>query len=826
MADHENRRQSTPSRRRRILLAFLLLAAAAYLVVPLLSRASWVRSRVERAAEQFSGQEIEIGRLALGYDLALRVFSLSVSDADRPAFLMAERITVSLSPAGMLRGQPIGLELHQPRIFIENLPKSDGKRSAPSAGSKGESEVSLPIYSLVIEDGYIVTSTQGGEIGPVTASIDAIRAQQEGVVSVEIDPGLPPLEIAATVAGAEASLPLAVVRLSWRGVSLAALAERFPQIAGGAKLQGTLDLSGTASGSGDSLTGSGSLTIARFRYHTDAFEVAGDLEAPLLLQGTAVEFKDGGIHLAGPTFSFAGVNGGASQAAVTGSVALDGDRVRAHGDLQIAEVQAHDPTYERVIENAKVTGILEATWDPGTQPVLGVNLNVSGGELLWDRFYADIGLHPVRLAGEIRASPAIELSRIDARADGIGRITGEARLRPPDTIERLVARIDVGNLESLYALAVRDPYKESFSFLATSSVGGKLGGRIEYTSAGETFSLTGDVSLTDVWATADEAGFELRGLNLRLPLRLGRVEPAEERGALGVAGLRIGDIIFGGFDAELAARPNVVELRRPVAVALFNGALRLTHLMAEQLDSEQPRVTFGMAMDGVDLDALTTAMSLPPLQGNLSGAIPSITATGGEVRSEGEIRIQAFNGNVAIRNVSVDQLFSSVPTLRLDLDFEEISLGEVTEAFEVGRITGVARGGASNLAIVNGQPLSFDAWMETVERSGVSQRISVSAIRQLSILGGSGGDPFSQGILGLFDEYRYAEMGFRCRLENDRFLLRGVETIDGKEYLVVGSFMPPRVNVVSHNTVISFSEMVSRLQRIGATSEEGEGGNP
>src|SRR5690606_36346546 len=155
--------------------------------------------------------------------------------------------------------------------------------------------------------------------------------------------------------------------------------------------------------------------------------------------------------------------------------------------------------------------------------------------------------------------------------------------------------------------------------------------------------------------------------------------------------------------------------------------------------------------------------------------------------------------------------FSPLPAFGLSDDFEDISLGRLTSTFEVGRISGIARGAANNLVIVNGQPLSFDAWMETVDRKGISQRVSVSAIRQLSILGGSGGDPLSQGILSLFDEYRYAKMGFKCRLENDRFELRGVETIDGKEYLVVGSRLPPSVNVVSHSQVISFPDMVRRL---------------
>ncbi len=164
------------------------------------------------------------------------------------------------------------------------------------------------------------------------------------------------------------------------------------------------------------------------------------------------------------------------------------------------------------------------------------------------------------------------------------------------------------------------------------------------------------------------------------------------------------------------------------------------------------------------------------------------------------------------------------PTVELDLDFQDLLLAQLTETLEAGTISGVARGAVHHLAIAHGEPVRFDAWMETVPRRGVAQRISVKAIRQIAILGG-GGDPLSQGVLSFFDEYRYARMGFRCTLENDRFYLRGIEQDGEKEYLVVGSILPPRVNVISHTPAISFSEMVRRLSRLRSErTSETEGG--
>ena len=41
-----------------------------------------------------------------------------------------------------------------------------------------------------------------------------------------------------------------------------------------------------------------------------------------------------------------------------------------------------------------------------------------------------------------------------------------------------------------------------------------------------------------------------------------------------------------------------------------------------------------------------------------------------------------------------------------------------------------------------------------------------------------------------------------------------------KEYLVVGSFLPPTVNIVSHTQTIAFSELVRRLERIKSDKPE------
>ncbi len=179
-----------------------------------------------------------------------------------------------------------------------------------------------------------------------------------------------------------------------------------------------------------------------------------------------------------------------------------------------------------------------------------------------------------------------------------------------------------------------------------------------------------------------------------------------------------------------------------------------------------------------------------------------------------------------LRDPGVASLFTRVPVLDVDIAFEDIDLEELTASTELGRVSGLLRGSVEGLSIADGQPVAFDATVETVPRRGVAQRVSFDAIRQISIIGGSGRDPLVSGLLQFFGDYRYAKMGFHCSLRKDHFRLRGIETHAEKDYLVVGTWMPPRVNVVSYRRDISFSQMLARLETVGGVGQDSKDGGP
>lgn len=804
-----------------------MVAAGIYLALPWWSRAGWLRRAVERTAAA-SGFDVAVGALHIGHDLGLYLDGIAASRDGADPFLSATAASVRLAPRGLLRGQPIDLHLTQPHFHLDRLPRrlpAAPPSSPPPPAPTTQSPPTLPLHTLAIDDGWAHLGAGREPIGPITLAIDARQTGgQETRLFLLLAADLPAIEARGTIDAADGMLTFRA-QLDWPDVPLATALSRLDLDPAG-NIAGAIDATGEITGNLEDWQASGSLRLRDLGWSdgdTSVTAAAGAVE--LSLDPGRVTAVEPGLRFTDITWRGAGLTGSAEAATVTAAAVRGAGEVRISGALSLGRVAGSDGAAERVVDGLAVRGSYDLQWNAPRPPLLRGELAATQGEVLWHRFYADIARRPVVAAASLSrdARGNIDVTDIRVRAGAMASATGRARLDAAGELDTARLRVEVDALGDLYAIAVAEPLQESSPFLARAVAGGSLDAQVTYHRGGADMSLRGRLRLRDGILSDATSGFAVRGLRLDVPFQLGRGDDhARQTGAARLGELHWGGLRLSDVSAELYADDDRIGLAAPLSVPLYDGLLRVRELLFDDLRTPQPRAALAVSVVDVDLEQLSAAGGLPPLRGTVSGEIPNITMTGGTLRSDGEIRIDVFGGRIAVRNLGVERAFSPLPAFGLDLDFDEISLGRLTETFAVGRISGVARGAVGNLLIVDRQPVSFDAWMETVERPGVAQRISVSAIRQLSILGGSGGDPISQGVLGLFEDYRYAKMGFRCRLENDRFALRGVERIDGREYLVVGARVPPRVNVVSHTQVISFPDMVRRLQRIFAAAASDE----
>jgi hypothetical protein len=152
-----------------------------------------------------------------------------------------------------------------------------------------------------------------------------------------------------------------------------------------------------------------------------------------------------------------------------------------------------------------------------------------------------------------------------------------------------------------------------------------------------------------------------------------------------------------------------------------------------------------------------------------------------------------------------------------DLSFQHLDLEPLTGLFSFGKITGYIQGEMTGLSLATNQLERFDLNLRTEKVPGTPQRISLTAVENISLLGTGSGelDIQSKGINRWIYEYSYGEIGIFCKLQGDRLQIRGTIFKEGEEYLVrrPGLFGIDVINK-NPNNEIEFSDIVERLKRM------------
>jgi hypothetical protein len=354
------------------------------------------------------------------------------------------------------------------------------------------------------------------------------------------------------------------------------------------------------------------------------------------------------------------------------------------------------------------------------------------------------------------------------------------------------------------------------------TVAGRLGFTVKAQGTLDNLAVQGALQLSGGEVQNKSKRWQVGPIQLDLPFSLqypgASAAPSSNNvptGNLALAGARFGSETVPSTKTTLSLWDNALIFHQPIRLPIYGGVLEISDLAFRNLIEDPQAVSLSVEAKSLQLQKLTAALGGYRFGGTLSGSIPKIEWGSGSLRSEGNIRVEVFGGRVQISKLEVDSPFSSVPSIKLDALFRNISLEQASRTFAFGRISGILEGIVNGLVMTAGQPSEFRADVRSVEKSGVSQRISVESLNKITVLSsGNDAGALYGGIASFFDSFRYSKLGFRAVLKNDKLTLRGVESRQDGEYLVVGSLIPPTVNVVSHTQVIGFSELLRRLERI------------
>lgn len=482
----------------------------------------------------------------------------------------------------------------------------------------------------------------------------------------------------------------------------------------------------------------------------------------------------------------------------------------------------------------RITGRIElkvGSPEKKRQGSFNITLEGSEGEFLWGQYYQDFKGEKVTVVsqGTFAQNPFSLASSGTFDLFQTGHYVFSVDISQNSSVFFLDAK--GVSCRRLFGILMQNYMQQNYPNLQDMTLDGETDLKLTASISKQRKMIEGNLALRGGAVRSPSNQLLLTGLNISLPYDIvlagtpspGSVNEAGQ-GFLAFELLEKGTLRIDKLKTPVALYGNRFILPNPIDFSTLGGKVHMAGFRAENLLSPETRVQTGVTIQNLDLGQLIGSSVPFTLTGLINGDLSSIVFQDGKWNAYGELVIQIFGGRVTIGNIYAGRLFSLSRFFGADAEFDNIDLEAVTESIEVGRMTGLVKGYLKNFMMEYGQPVSFDLVITSDRSRKVPQRISVDAIKNISIIGtGSGAVSavLSSGLNQFFKDYPYSEIGIRCTLADDIFSLRGLIYKGGNEYLVRRAWFRG-IDVINQNpdNAISFKDMAERVGRIFQPREE------
>jgi hypothetical protein len=458
------------------------------------------------------------------------------------------------------------------------------------------------------------------------------------------------------------------------------------------------------------------------------------------------------------------------------------------------------------------------TWDPGQQTGrVDLEGTLRAGEVLVGSFYGDLaGLAAgwtLAASGSL-AQRSLLTERLTLNLPGVGTLEGTGEIAADSIFAQ--GKLNLPDLATAYGTHLKPLLAPVYPQLGELRLAGGLALEFSGSRNPSGLRLEGTLVPAAVDIENPAANLSLQGLAGEVPFALGPPAQTSSRGEreghLAFTRLQVGPMTGGPARLALTTGPNRLSFRDPWRFSLAAGEITIGGLHFGR-EPEGLLTGGSIRLGGVDLEQLTRELGLTPMAGRIDADLGEFQYLAGLLQSEGEARIDAFGGSIRVRNLVARDVFSSYRSFAGDIDLTGLDLYQMTQTFAFGEMNGIIDGYIHDLRLFGAVPTAFAA--EVQSRTKGKRNISVKALGNLTVISqGSLSAALSRGLYRFIDFYRYHRIGIRCTLKNDVFVLRGTAREDSDRYLVAGSLLPPRIDIIAPETTISFKQMLQRLQRI------------
>lgn len=429
-------------------------------------------------------------------------------------------------------------------------------------------------------------------------------------------------------------------------------------------------------------------------------------------------------------------------------------------------------------------------------------LRWSAGEVFWQPLYLGQGGLTLQGRGSM-TDEAFSLDDMQAALAGVGAAQFAARVaRGERRLSALDFSADNLDMGAVYAQLLQ-PLLEK-TMLGNLEMAGRADVRV--TMRGSELNAF-RVALRDFDVEDKSGRFALYKVSAQVPWSA----EAATQASLRYAGGHLLTMPLGA--ADLAASLNGYSLTAPqLHMPLLDGALELNDVSAAFIGGGW-HWHLGASLSPVSMADFSHAVGWPSMQGKMAASIPLVTYTNGNLSTEGAVGLNVFDGSVVVDNLTLQNPLGLAPRLQADIRMRDLDLGQLTETFSFGAITGRLDGDVSHLVLSRWQPVQFDARFRS-SAGDYPKKISQRAVENISALGGAGAAAAIQrSFLRFFKEFHYARIGLSCELHNGICRMDGVEPARDGYVIVKGSGIPA-ITVLGYNRSVGWEELLSRLQRI------------
>jgi len=280
-------------------------------------------------------------------------------------------------------------------------------------------------------------------------------------------------------------------------------------------------------------------------------------------------------------------------------------------------------------------------------------------------------------------------------------------------------------------------------------------------------------------------------------------------------GMSLHRLDFGPGDIQFESRGNQLKVVEWQNVEILDGELLIDNFSLNNLGTADFELNLDGILTPISMQTFTQAVGWPLLSGKLSSVVSGLKYHNNILTLDGDIAISVFDGDITLRELEVEGIFSEFSILNTDIKVSRLDLELLSDTFSFGKIEGSLSGKMEKLKLENWQPVYFEAEFASPEDDDKPHRISQKALENLNQIGGGLSGSLSNSFLKFLPSYSYGRIGITCRLFNGICELGGVRKDSEGFYLLTrGGFFPPWVEVKGAGHSIKWDDLIGGLKQI------------